>query len=354
MIDSTDVTQLRPKDVVDINDPRAIIWDLLRSQWRFSALYAFVDLDLAGCFRDRPLSVGQLAELRGVDSRALGRLLRTAASLGLVKSLPSENGLRMYALTPAGNSLRDDVHGSMRSITYLQGAPDFLMAMGSLADAVRNGRSEFAQRFGAFYGYLASHPDVRRHFDIFMSSRSLSIAEAVVARYDFTGITTIADVGGGVGRVLATILQANPLMHGILMDLEPVIANAPEFLNANNVADRCDLVVGNFFESVPKADAYMLGNIVHNWDDAHALHILRNVLEAMPEDGRVLLLDMLLPEGDSPHLGKEMDMRLLALYDGGRERDQEEYLSLVTKAGLRVNRVIELPYALSLVEAFRA
>jgi len=353
-MEPTEDTKIDQKDVVDSNDPRVVIWDIIRSQWRFSALYAFVDLDLAGWFGCESLSVRQLAERCGADSPALARLLRTAAGLGLVRSVASENGERVYALTPAGNSLRDDVRGSMRSIAVLQGAPDFLMAMGSLADTVRNGHSGFAQRFDSFYGYLESHPETRRHFDIFMSSRSLSIAEAVAAQYDFSGITTIADIGGGIGRILATILQANSRMRGILLDLEPVIAKAPEFLSAQNVADRCELVAGSFFRPVPKAEAHLLSNIIHNWDDEHALCILHNVLEAMPKNGRVLLLDMLLPEDDRPHLGKEMDMRLLALYDGGRERGRQEYLSLLVKAGLRVNQVIELPYVVSLIEAFPA
>lgn len=352
MIESADRVQVPEKDVVDKDDPRAVIWDLLRSQWRFSALYAFVDLDIADWFKDEQLSLEQLAERGGVDAFALSRLLRTAASLGLVRTAAAENGVGKYELTAAGQALRTDAHASMRSIALLQGTPDFLMAMGSLAGAVRSGRSEFAQRFGSFYGYLGTHPDIRRHFDVFMSSRSLSIAEAVVAQYDFSSVTTIADIGGGIGRVLATILQANPLTRGILFDLDPVIAGAPEFLQAQNVADRCDLVAGNFFDSIPKADAYILGNIVHNWDDEKAQHILRNVIKAAPADGRILFLDMLLPEGDCPHLGKEMDMRMLALYDGGRERGREEYLSLLRTVGLRINRVIELPYALSLIETF--
>jgi SAM-dependent methyltransferase len=353
-IPATREIPLSDKDVVDGSDPRAVIWQLLRGQWRFSALYAFVDLDLAGRLRDGPLTVPELAERVGGDRVALGRLLRTAAGIGVVRTVVPENGVERYALTPAGETLRDDVCRSMRPVVIPQGTPDFLEAMGSLADAVRNGRSPFVAEYGSMYGYLERHPEARPHFDGHMSTRSRSIAEGVVAEYDFTAITTIADVGGGVGTILATILEANPGMRGILFELESVIGRAGDFLAAQGVADRCELVTGDFFVSVPQADAYVLSNIVHNWNDDDALRILRNLRAAMPEHGRALLLDILLPEDDRPHLGKELDMRMLALYDGARERGEEEYLTLLGKAGLRHSQVIELPYALSLIEAFPA
>jgi hypothetical protein len=342
------------KDVVDSADPRALIWELLRGQWRFSALYAFVDLGLADSLRDGPLTVAELAERCDVDRDALARVMRTSAGIGVVRTVRSEGDLTTYALTPAGETLCGDAKRSMRSVVIPQGAPDFLSAMGSLADAVRNGRSPFVAEYGSMYGYLERHPEARQHFDAHMSTRSRSIAEAVAAEYDFSGIATIADLGGGVGTVIAAILRENPAMRSILFELEPVIANAHGFLAEQGVADRCELVIGDFFRSVPVADAYVLSNIVHNWDDADALRILRNLRAAMPEHGRALLLDILLPEDDRPHLGKELDMRMLALYDGARERGEDEYFALLGKAGLCVNRVIELPYALSLIEALPA
>lgn len=339
------------KDVVGSDDPRAFIWEMLRAQWRFSALYAFVELDLAGALRDGPLSVEEIAGRGGFDHSALSRLLRTAAGIGLVRSLRAGNRQVRYALTGAGETLRSDAPRSMRSVVIPQGAPDFMEAMGSLDEAVRNGKSPFAARFGSMYGYLESHPEARHHFDAHMATRSLSIAEGAAAAYDFSEIGTIADVGGGVGTVMATVLRANPQMRGILLELEPVVAEAAGHLAAHGVADRCELVAGDFFASVPVADAYVLSNIVHNWADDDAVTILRNVRAAMPAHGRALLLDILLPEDDRPHLGKELDMRMLALYDGAQERTESEYLALLAEAGLRPGRVIELPYALSLIEA---
>jgi len=344
-------TSLPGKDVIDRADPRALIWDLVRGQWRFSALYAFVDLDLAGWLRDGPLSVSELAQRSGFDRGALARLLRTAAGLSVVRTVTSTSGPNRYALTAAGETLRGDVHRSMRSVVIPQGTPHFLEAMGSLAEAVRIGKSPFAARYGSMYAYLEGHPEARHHFDAHMATRSRSIAEAVVVEYDFSGIGTIADIGGGVGTILATILRACPGLRGLLFELEAVIAGAREFLLSEGVADRCELLSGDFFTSVPTADAYVLSNIVHNWGDEDALRILQNLRAVIPDDGRVLLLDILLPADDRPHLGKELDMRMLALYDGALERTREDYLALLSRAGLRTSQVIELPYALSLIEA---
>lgn len=339
------------KDVVGNEDPRAAVWEMLRAQWRFSALYAFVDLDLAGWLAAGPLTAEELARRGGFDRDALARLLRTAAGSGLIRSSRTAAGSVEFALTPVGETLRDDTPRSMRSVVIPQGAPDFLEAMGSLSEAVRNGKSTFVARFGSMYRYLASRPDARHHFDAHMATRSRSIAEAAVGAYDFAGIGTIADVGGGVGTVVATILQAHPEMRGIVLELGPVLAEAAEFLDQRGVAGRCELIAGDFFTEVPTADAHLLSNIVHNWNDDDALVILRNVRAAMPAHGRALLLDILLPEDDRPHLGKELDMRMLALYDGARERTETAYLSLLSRAGLRPTQLVELPYALSLIEA---
>ncbi|MFE7562343.1 methyltransferase [Kitasatospora sp. NPDC057500] len=349
-----DVVPGAVKDVVGSDDPRAVIWEVIRGQWRFSALYAFVDLDLARRLSERPMGVAELAGLCAVDEGALARLLRTNATLGVVRSVPDGEGGTRYALTDAGRTLDAGDERSMRSVVIPQGAPDFIDAMGSLADAVRTGKSPFGAKFGSFYAYLESHPEAREHFDAHMVTRSRAIAAAVVERYDFAGIGSLADIGGGSGTILATVLRANPGLRGVLFELASVLDGARGFLAGEQVVDRCELVAGDFFEAVPPAGAYLLSNIVHNWADDTAVTILRNVRSAVPDDGRVLLLDMLLPDDDRPHLGKELDMRMLALHQGGRERTEAEYFGLLRRAGLTVRRVVELPFALSLIEAVPA
>ncbi|QNP75108.1 hydroxyneurosporene methyltransferase [Streptomyces roseirectus] len=343
-----------PDSVVDGDDPRALVWDIIRGEWRFSALYAFVALDLARWLRDGPLDVAELARRCGADAGALARLLRTNAALGVVRTVSVREGRRCYALTPAGLTLHGGAEHSMRSVVIPQGAPDFREAMGSLAEAVRAGRSPFVTRFGSLYAYLEGDPEARGHFDAHMATRSRTIADAAVARYDFSGVSCLVDVGGGVGTILAAVLKANPRVRGVLFELEHVLPGAREFLASEGVLDRCELVAGDFFRSVPRADAYLLSNVLHNWSDTDAIAIGRTVVSAMSGAGRCLFLDMLLPEDDRPHLGKDLDMRMLALHPGGRERGRAEYLALLREAGLVAERVVDLPYALSLIEAVPA
>ncbi|MFD0690585.1 methyltransferase [Actinomadura fibrosa] len=338
------------KDLVADGDPRSTIWELIYGQWRFAVLTAVVDLSLADLLAGGPLTVPELAERAGFHEPELGRLLRTAAAIGLVRTTAPGT----YALTPAGEALRADAPDSMRSNVVVQTNPVLLGAMGDLATAVHTGRTAFAARYRSTYGYLEEDAELRREFDAFMATRSKGIAHATADAYDFTGIGTLADVGGGNGSIVATVLRANPELRGILFDLPSAVPSAREHLAAEGVADRCEVVAGDFFSDVPKADAYLLSNIVHNWGDEDAVRILANVRSAMPDGGRVLLLDMLLPDDDRPHVGKYLDMRMMALFDGGRERGRDEYLGLLREAGLEATRVIDLPYALSLIEAVPA
>jgi len=159
-------------------------------------------------------------------------------------------------------------------------------------------------------------------------------------------------VAGGKGTLLAAILHANPHIRGTLLERDNVIPDARENLASQGLADRCELITGSFFESVPKgADAYLLGSIIHNWDDDDALRILGTVRAGVPDHGRVLMVDVVLPDDDRPHVGRELDMRMLVLFGGGRERTGSETFELLAQADLRGEVVAELPLGLSLIEA---
>lgn len=330
----------------------APVWEIIRGLWRFTALHAMVELGCADELRDGPLPAGELARRCGADSAALERVLRTLAGTGLLAS-PAPG---VYALTAAGATLRSDAPASMRPAVLCNGEEGSWYAMGALASTVRSGRSAFMERYGSLYEYLADRPVLGRLFDEFMRLRSLPLATGVAEVYDFSRIGTVVDVGGGQGTFLTAILRAHPHVRAVLYELPQVLPGAREQLTAAGVADRCELVAGDFFESVPAgADAYLLANIVHNWDDENALRIVKNVRAALPDHGRVLLVDMVLPDDDRAHLGKDLDMRMLALFGGGRERTESEYHDLLARADLRGRQVAELSaLQLSLIEAVPA
>ncbi|MFG1949430.1 methyltransferase [Nonomuraea sp. NPDC048826] len=325
-----------------------LLWSAVADLSRFAALLTMAELGLADELAHGPLGAADLAGRCEADPDALRRVLRELAAMGLVR----RTGDDRYDLTERGTPLRSDVPGSLRSSIQMLGEESLWYAMGNLPATVRAGSSALTARYGLLYDHLAANPETSRLFGEYMATRAIPFIEGLVKGYDFRGVHSLVDVGGGRGHVLAAVLEANPEMRGVLLDREHVIEQARAALAAEGLTDRCELVPGDFFRSVPAGhDAYLLGSVLHNWDDDDAVTILRNVREAMDPAGRVLVLEVVLPEDDAPHLGKDLDMRMLAVFDGGTERSGSEYGALLSRAGLTLSRVVELEGAASLIEA---
>ncbi|MFC0863060.1 methyltransferase [Sphaerimonospora cavernae] len=331
--------------MIDSNDP---IWNAIVGITRLGAMATMAELGCADHLAGGPMSVTELAGACGAHAPSLGRVMRELAAIGIVRTV----GPDVYELTENGQALRGDVPGSMRGALRVMVEPGYWYAMGSIPETVRRGRSMFAERFGPFYDYLAERPELARDFNDYMRVRSASIESALPTTYDFSGFGTLVDVAGGRGHLLAAVLDANPRLRGVLFDRESVVTHAREVLGGRGFGDRCEFVGGDFFRGVPDgADAYLLASIIHNWDDDDALRILGNVRAAMADDGRVLLLETVLPDDDSPHIGKEFDLRMLALFGSGKERTRDEYAALLGKSGFTLSRVLPLPVGASLIEA---
>jgi hypothetical protein len=192
-------------------------------------------------------------------------------------------------------------------------------------------------------------------FDAAMTSISTLESSAVVAAYDFRGIDMLVDVAGGHGLMITTILKANKKLRGILFDLSNVTTGAATLLRSGGVADRCQIVSGDFFSSVPEGgDAYIMKHIVHDWDDERATQILRNCHNAMRPDGRVLIVEAVIPPGNAAHFGKLLDLEMLALTPRGRERTRAEFQDLLQRSGFRLKRIIATETHLSVVEGVKA
>ncbi|MDH2430082.1 methyltransferase [Sphaerisporangium sp. TRM90804] len=331
-----------------MTDPASVIWDVLRGSWRTAAMRSMVELDCAEHLADGPLSVAELAARCDAHAPSLSRLMRTLASVGLVETVGEDS----YALTEAGAMLRADAPLSLRSGVLFNTDPLLAPALAQLTKTVRTGRSAWVEDNGHLYDYMPHHPELAQLFNNYMTNRAVPMAEGVASRYDFGSMREVVDVGGGRGHILAAVLRANPELRGVLLELPHVLADAREAFASWGLSDRCEFVEGDFFASVPEgADAYLLGSVVHNWDEASALTILSVVRAAVPREGRVLLVEMVLPDDDRPHFGKDLDMRMLSLFGQGRERSRSEYTVLLEKAGLTVTGVTPLPFNASLVEA---
>ncbi len=332
-------------------DGAAVLWDHLRGLWRFAALHAMIDLGCADHLAGGPLTVAELAGRCGAQASALERVLRAVAQTGLVKTAAPGT----YALTEAGTVLRTGATPAAPRLAVRQnGSPDMWHVLGALPATARTGRWAFADRYETYYDYLAGHPEAKRVFHEFMVARSGPLAARVAQAHDFSGAQTVVDVGGGSGTFIAAVLRANPHLRGTLLDLEQTLPEARGFLASQGVADRCEFVAGDFFTSVPSgADVYLLANVVHNWADDDALRILRSVRTSLKEQSTLLLVDILIPGDDLPHIGKDLDIRMLSQF-GGLERDESAYFGLLSSAGLRVSRTAELMLGLHLIAALPA
>jgi SAM-dependent methyltransferase len=230
--------------------------------------------------------------------------------------------------------------------------PEFLLAWSRAVDTVRSGKTGWELALGTgMFPYLAEHPVAADHFNKVMFSRTRMHLSRILEGYDWSAIRRVVDVGGGSGQFLAALLPRNPHLRGVLFDLPSGLAGAQEVLGRAGVLDRCELVSGDFFDALPEgADAYVLVNVLHDWDDDTATRILRNCRQAMSDQARLLVIDYLVPADQEPHPAKGMDMAMLIL-TGGRERTQAELEELLGKANLHLTAVHSAPRSLSIVEA---
>jgi hypothetical protein len=315
------------------------------------ALHVAARLGLADLLNNGPMSVDELARAVGAHAESLYRLMRLLASEGVF----AESEPRRFRLTPQAGLLRSDVPGSLRTRAIYDCDEAYWQAWGNLMHSVTTGEPAFERAHGVpFFEYMKTHADLAANFNTVMTDQNAAAAQAVIEAYDFSEVGTLVDVGGSLGSLLAAILAAYPPLRGILYDQPHVVATARATLEAAGVADRCEVIGGDFFKRVPAGgDVYLLKHILHNWDEPRCAAILKNARDAMPSDGRLLVIETLIPTDDQPSYGKYLDLGMLVLLPG-RERTEAEYEKLLEGAGFTLSRVIETRSELSILEAIPA
>lgn len=313
-------------------------------------IYVAAKLGIADLLNDGPKSSQELAARTGANADRLHRVMRALSSVGVFE----DTGARGFALTPVASLLRSDRPGSARPMAIFLGEQSY-PCWTELLHGVMTGETPAERVYGmAHFEYLQQHPEASAVFDATMSAISRRALEGVVTTYDFSGARIVVDVGGGQGVLIAGILRANPALRGILFDRPNVIAGADGALAAAGVAERCELVGGDFFAELPSGgDIYVLRNVIHDWDDGPAIDILRNCARAMAADGRVLVMESIIEAGDSPPAAKFLDLQMLVM-NGGRERSADEFRALYTAAGLELRRIIPVTIDSRIVEGARA
>jgi SAM-dependent methyltransferase len=322
---------------------------LIAGWWVSKAVYVAAKLGIADLLAEGPRPVDELARATETHERSLYRVLRALASLGVFAE--TETG---FELTPMSDHLRSDSPRSVRGLAVLHGEPWHWRAWEDALRSVRTGAPAFDTAHGQdFFGYLREHADAAAVFDEAMSGISRSQHAAIVDAYDFSGVGHLVDVGGGHGTLLALILTAYPELTGTLFDLPEVVAGARRTVERAGVADRCEVRGGDFFESVPSGDAYLLAHVVHDWHDPQAGQILANCRRSIAPDGRIVLAEIVIPPGNEFSHGKLLDLEMLVCFTG-RERTEAEYARLLDSSGFRLTRVVPTAAEDSAIEAVPA
>jgi hypothetical protein len=323
---------------------------MFSSYWISQAIYVAAKLGIADLLAEGPKKVEDLATSTQTHPTSLYRLLRALASVGIFAEVNDTE----FTLTPLAALLQKG-KGGMRSMVLHMGEKPSWNAWGELLHSVTTGETAFIKANGAeVFPYYAEHPESKEPFDQAMTEFSDTVSEAVTRAYDFSQFKKIIDIGGGHAGLLTSILKATPASSGLVFDLPATVEGAKEKIAAEGLGERCEVIGGDFFAEIPAdGDAYILKFIIHDWDEPRALAILKNIHQAMPDGGKLLLVETLIPEINEPSFGKLMDVHMMVM-TGGRERTAAEYAALFAAAGFKFNKVTPTESPVSIVEADKA
>lgn len=325
-----------------------LLLDMIVGKWLSQAICAAAELGIADLLKDGPRSSAELAAETGASEDGVYRLLRALSAVGLF----TESQGRRFALAELGTPLRSDAPGSVRGFARFVGHEINGRPWNEILHSVKTGQPAFDLVFGApIFEYLAARPEAAATMNEAMASLSLTEARAVVSAYDFSGINRLVDVGGGHGLLLTEALKANPLMRAVLFEMPHALDGARVLLEKAGVKDRCDVAGGDFFTALPGGgDAYVMKRVIHDWDDEHAIRILRNCRHAMRPGAKVLVVEVIVGSPHASHFATLLDLEMLVVTQGGRERTEEEFRVLYEAAGFRLVRVLPTGVPVSIVE----
>jgi ubiquinone/menaquinone biosynthesis C-methylase UbiE len=332
----------------EIPPPMAML-QLISGFWISRCIYVTAKLGIPDLLNDGPKTAEELAAATNTHPQSLFRLLRALAAVNI---LTVEGG--RFGNTPVSETLRAGIPGSLRAFAMTELGEEHYPAWGELLHSVRTGEIAFDKAFGEpIWEFFGKHPENAQIFNDAMSGVTGQATEAMHAAYQFEGIKTIVDVGGGHGALIISILERNPDMRGILFDAPVVIDGAEAAMKTSDIADRCQLVDGDFFQSVPQGgDAIIMKWIIHDWNDEQSIAILKNCYRALPENGKLILVEAVVPAGNEPHFSKFIDLNMLVM-TGGRERTEAEFRQLYEAAGFRLVRIVPTESPFSVIEGVK-
>ncbi|EKT64645.1 methyltransferase [Providencia burhodogranariea] len=312
-----------------------------------AALRAAAELKIADHLEKEAKTVEQLATETKTEAKILKRILRVLASRKIFKCLDDSR----FTLTPEASFLLSDHPYSLRQAILWLTDKTFWLPSAEFAQSA-HGKHMFEEIFGTTYFEYWEKNDQPDGFDEGQASLSKIENEFIIQHYDFPKNAIIADIAGGLGNLLLTVLQRNPTLNGILFDQEHVLAK--NILHELNDDSRWTIQAGSFFEACPEADIYLLKYITHDWEDSKLIKIFKTIRRAMKPTSKLLILDCIIPLDNEPHFGKELDLICMSAFHDGGEHTEAEFKELFLRAGLKINQVISTNSHISIIETVPA
>ena len=328
--------------------PQAEIFHIIGGYWLSRAVYLAAKLKLADAVGDGRATLPALAAATGTRPDGLRRLLRALAAHGIFKAEPDDS----FSQTGLSDVLRSGRPGGMRAIAEVELGHDHYDSWRDVESCLLQGGTAFERLYGMpIFRYYAAHPELEAMFAEAMTNLTAIAHAGILGAYEFKGFRRAVDVGGGHGAFLAAILDRNPSAEGVVFDLPSVIADAAKAEHVQRHKGRLTAAGGDFFQAVPAGgDLYLLKFILHDWDDGNSIKILANVRKAIAPQGRLAVVELVLPQPNEPHIGPLMDLNMMVM-TGGVERSAADYGALLAKAGFRLERVATTRSPFSVVEA---
>jgi hypothetical protein len=325
-----------------------VLYEHFQYFWLLPCIRVAAELDIAGILKQKPQSIADLATLTGTNQENLSRIMRALASHGIFRRRKDgtySNSRMSKALAEGEGSLRYMLMQHLGSFNW--------KAFSELGHAVRTGENSVKKFYGIeIYDFLRDNPEEARLFEKSMTDLSMISVEPILNVCDFSKFRTIADIGGGEGLMLSSILHEHKEINGILFDLPDAMQRSDEIFERYGVGERIRKQEGDFFLYAPKgSDLYFLKNVLHNWGDEDCIRILRNIRKEIPLHGKVMILEMIIEDNDKPSFAKLIDIQMMVFMNKGKERTRNEYETILSSSGFRISRIVPTISPLSVIEA---
>ncbi len=327
--------------------PPAQFMKFIVGKWISKPIYAAAELGIADILTEGSKSIEELAQITQSHSPSLYRMMRALASVGIF----FETEGKRFELTPMAEYLKT---GAMRSIALMFNSDWSDKAWRYFLDRIKTGDTAFDKAHGMpVSDWLEKNPRAAEVFNEANAIKAANSHRAIVDVYNFSGINTLTDVGGGLGALMAEILIVNPLMNGIVADIPSVIQKARKIIRSRGLENRCQAVECDFFNEIPAgSDVYLMSNILHDWQDEQCHIILTNCHRAMKTGSKLLVVEMIIPPGNEPSVAKLLDLEMLVT-TGGRERTEAEFKNLFESSGFKLSRIIPTKDGVCVIEGIR-